>query len=101
MEEHRHIERRQVDPEDYDLPEELSTGVFSNLAVVQHSGPGRAVEEITMDFLYTGRGLSRPKVVARVIMTPGHAVRLFQALKTNLDRIKGLDRPDGSVPRDE
>lgn len=94
MEEHRHIERREVNPEDYDLPDELATGVFSNLAVVQHSGPGRAVEEMTIDFLYTGRGIKRPRVVARVIMTPGHAVRLLQALKSNLDRIKGLDAPE-------
>ena len=93
MGKHQHIERREVDPEDYDLPEELATGVFSNLAVVQQSGPGRAVEEITLDFLYTGRGLARPRLVARVIMTPGHAVRLVQALKSNLDRIGGLEPP--------
>ena len=93
MEGHRHIERRELNPEDYDLPDELATGVFSNLAIVQQSGPGRAVEEMTLDFLYTGRGLKRPKVVARVIMTPGHAVRLLNALRSNLERIDGLEPP--------
>ena len=93
MEGHRHIERRELNPEDYDLPDGLATGVFSNLAIVQQSGPGRGVEEITLDFLYTGRGLKRPKVVARVIMTPGHAVRLLNALRSNLERIDGLEPP--------
>ena len=93
-----HIERRQLDMGDYDLPEEISIGVFSNLAVVQQSGPGGTVEEITIDFLYTGRGMERPKVVSRVIMTPGHALRLYRTLKTNLSKIKGIRLDDPNQP---
>lgn len=90
-----HMESRHLSGDDYEIPDGLATGVYSNLAVIQHSGPGKAVEEFTFDFVYTGRGLKKPRLVARVIMSPAHALRFYKALEQNLGRVKGLDEGGG------
>jgi hypothetical protein len=80
----QHIERRHISPDDYDIPDELATGVYSNVALVLSSGPQGALEEVTLDFLYAGKGLPHPRLVARVILSPRHATRLYKALGDNL-----------------
>ena len=62
-----------------DLPKELIGGVYSNNMAVSHSR-----EEFIMDFLMlvppTGA------VTARVIVSPGHIKRIFNALKENISK---------------
>ena len=89
--EQQHIERRHISPDDYDIPDSLATGVYSNVALVLSSGPQGTLEEVTIDFLYAGKGLGQPRLVARVILSPRHAARLYKALGDNLKPL--LERP--------
>ena len=58
---------------------ELSTskGAYTNLAVVRHSR-----EEFLIDFMFRFR--SETQLVSRVVLSPGHAQRLSDALVKNL-----------------
>lgn len=79
-----HIERRHVTPGDYEVPEALAAGAYSTMAAVVTSGPEGKPEEVTLDFLYAGRGMTRPRLVGRIILSPRHALRLYKTLQTNL-----------------
>ena len=63
------------------IDESSATGVFSNFTNISHSP-----DEFTFDFLYVnptpppGFG----KLISRVILTPGHAKRILQALSDNI-----------------
>ena len=83
----RHIERRHVSPGDYEVPDDLAAGTYSTMAAVVTSGPDGKPEEITLDFLYAGRGMSKPRLVGRIILSPRHAFRLYNTLKANLKGI--------------
>lgn len=87
MNEPRHIERRHITPGDYEVPDHLAAGVYSTMAAVVTSGPDGKPEEITLDFLYAGRGMSRPRLVGRIILSPRHALRLHNTLKANLKNV--------------
>lgn len=63
------------------IDESVAPGVFSNFTNISHSP-----DEFTLDFLYVnptpppGFG----KLISRVIITPGHAKRILQALSDNI-----------------
>ncbi|MFH0977236.1 MAG: DUF3467 domain-containing protein [Spirochaetota bacterium] len=63
------------------IDEAIASGVFSNFANISHSP-----DEFVLDFLYVnptpppGFG----KLVSRIILTPGHAKRILQALSDNV-----------------
>jgi hypothetical protein len=63
--------------------EETATGKFANLANISHSP-----EEFVVDFLFVNPAPPAPfgKLMSRVIMTPGHAKRLYAALQENISR---------------
>ena len=67
-----------------ELPEEISEGIYSNLAVITHSPT-----EFVTDFIQIMPGMPKAKVRSRVIMTPQHAKRLLKALAGNIKRYEG------------
>ena len=62
-----------------ELDEQTAQGVYSNLAVVNHSN-----SEFVLDFINVMPGLPKAKVRSRVIITPEHAKRLLKALQENI-----------------
>lgn len=79
---------------------DIAQGVYSNVANIGHSP-----EEFSLDFLYLHPG--QPpfgKLVTRVILTPGHAKRLSQALNDNIRKFEekfGKIQNPGPVPTAE
>ena len=66
-----------------DLPEDVASGIYSNLAIITHSD-----SEFLIDFLSALPGLPKAKVKSRVIMTPLNAKRLLRALKDNISKFE-------------
>ena len=56
-------------------------GQFSNLAVIHHNA-----EEFTLNFIYVFPTVPQGKLVASLILSPGHAKRLSRALADNVGR---------------
>ena len=79
-----------------ELPEDLATGVYSNLAILTHSPT-----EFVADFIQMMPGMPKGKVRARVIMTPQNAKRLLHAIQDNVRKYEQtfgvID--EGNVPR--
>ncbi len=66
-----------------ELTEEVSEGVYTNLAIITHSP-----SEFVCDFIQMMPGVPKGKVRSRVIMTPQNAKRLLSALKDNLQKFE-------------
>lgn len=75
-----------------ELPESISDGVYSNLAIITHSS-----SEFVCDFVQLMPGMPKAKVRSRVVMTPQNAKRLLRALK---DNIKKFESHLGEIPDD-
>ncbi|WP_459210563.1 DUF3467 domain-containing protein [Aquimarina rhabdastrellae] len=81
-----------------ELDESIAEGVYSNLAIINHS-----VSEFVVDFVSIMPGRPKSKVKSRIILTPQHAKRLLKALNDNVKRfeaahgeIKDYEQP--SIP---
>ena len=61
------------------LSEEVSNGVYANLALIMNSP-----SEFVLDFASILPGFPGPKIQSRVIMTPEHVKRLMYALHDNI-----------------
>ena len=61
------------------LNEREAEGIYSNLVFIAHSP-----SEVILDFARAMPGLQKPRVFARIIMTPQHAKSLLSALEQNL-----------------
>ena len=72
-----------------ELPEEISEGIYSNLAIISHSN-----SEFVVDFVRLMPQLPKAKVKARIILTPQHAKRLLYALS---DNVKKFEQQFGSI----
>ena len=72
-----------------ELSQEMAEGVYSNLAIINHSP-----SEFVVDFIQMMPGLKKAKVKSRVILTPQHAKRLMKAL---IDNIKKFEDQHGSI----
>ena len=77
------------------IDEPTAQGIYSNMAVVQHSP-----SEFLMDFIFINPGQPVAKVRSRIIMTPEHAKRLQKVLAENISHyekqfgeIKVFDMP--------
>ena len=57
-----------------ELPEEVASGTYSNLAVITHSPT-----EFVTDFIQIMPGVPKAKVRSRVIMNPQHAKPLDES----------------------
>ena len=82
-----------------ELAEEIAQGVYSNLAIINHSP-----SEFVVDFIQMMPGLPKAKVKSRIILTPQHAKRLMKALNDNISKfesqhgnIKDID-PNAGIP---
>lgn len=64
-----------------ELGEKEAEGIYSNLAIIQHSPA-----EFVIDFTRILPGVPKAKVHARVVMTPQHAKLLLGALNDNIIR---------------
>ncbi|MDL1914198.1 MAG: DUF3467 domain-containing protein [Bergeyella sp.] len=62
-----------------ELNEEVASGVYSNLALVNHSP-----SEFVLDFIQLMPGVQQAKVRSRVILAPLHAKRILAALEQNI-----------------
>lgn len=71
-----------------ELPEEVSEGVYSNLAMIAHSN-----SEFVIDFIRLMPGVPKAKVKSRVVITPEHAKRLLGALNDNIQKYEQMHGP--------
>lgn len=62
-----------------ELNEAVASGVYSNLALVNHSP-----SEFILDFIQLMPGVQQAKVKSRVILAPLHAKRVLNALQQNI-----------------
>jgi hypothetical protein len=66
-----------------ELSEEIAEGIYSNLAIINHSS-----SEFVLDFIKIMPGVPKAKVKSRIVLTPQHAKRLLQALNDNVSRFE-------------
>ncbi len=66
-----------------ELDEKIAEGIYSNLAIINHS-----VSEFVVDFISIMPGTPKSKVKSRIILTPQHAKRLLKALGDNVHRFE-------------
>jgi len=92
-------EEKKKDGLNIELTEEVAGGIYSNLAIINHSP-----SEFVIDFIQMMPGISKAKVKSRVILTPQHAKRLMKALGDNITKfesqhgeIKDVD-PASGIP---
>ena len=71
-----------------ELPEEVATGVYANLAVITHSPA-----EFVMDFIQVMPGMPKAKVRSRVVMSPHHVKRLLAPLLKTCSVLKSNTAP--------
>ena len=64
-----------------ELSEEIAGGIYSNLAVITHSG-----SEFVADFIQMMPNMPQARVRARIVMTPQNTKRLMRALAENIQR---------------
>ena len=66
-----------------ELTEEIASGHYSNLAIINHSP-----SEFVVDFIQMMPGVMKAKVKSRIILTPQHAKRLMKALSDNIKKFE-------------
>lgn len=81
-----------------ELDEKTANGVYSNLAVINHSHT-----EFVIDYVSVMPGVPKAKVQSRIILTPQNAKRLLRALADNVQKFEkshGIieDEVHNSVP---
>ena len=62
-----------------ELKEDVAKGLYSNLAIINHSQ-----SEFVVDFASVLPGLPKAQVVSRIVLTPENAKRLLFALQGNV-----------------
>src|SRR4029077_11909515 len=73
-------------------------GQYSNLVMIHHN-----LEEFTMNFIYIFPNGAQGKLLNSMIVSPGHAKRIWRALGENLSRYEAQfgtikESPEGSTP---
>ncbi len=71
-----------------ELSEEVAEGQFVNLAMIAHSS-----SEFVIDFVRLMPGTPKARVKSRIIITPEHAKRLYNALGENLAKFESRNGP--------
>ncbi|WP_417358734.1 DUF3467 domain-containing protein, partial [Flavobacterium sp.] len=66
-----------------ELDEKTAEGIYSNLAIINHSA-----SEFVVDFVTIMPGVPKAKVKSRIVLTPQHAKRLLKALGENIQRFE-------------
>ncbi len=77
-----------------EIKEDVADGIYSNLAVINHS-----VMEFVVDFIQMMPGVPKPRVRSRIILSPMHAKRFAMAMAENVRRYEEthgeIDEPKG------
>ena len=68
------------------IDENVADGVYSNLAIINHSG-----SEFIVDFITVMPGSPKAKVKSRIILTPEHAKRFKKAMEENIQRFENAN----------
>jgi hypothetical protein len=73
-------------------------GQYSNLVMIHHN-----LEEFTVNFIYIFPNGAQGKLLNSMIVSPGHAKRIWRALGENLSRYEAQfgtikESPEGSTP---
>ena len=68
------------------IDENVADGVYSNLAIINHS-----TSEFIVDFITVMPGAPTARVKSRVILTPEHAKRFQKALAENTQRFENVN----------
>src|SRR6266436_9890690 len=63
-------------------------GLYSNLMMIHHN-----VEEFTLNFVYIFPNGTQGKLLSSVIVSPGHAKRIWRALGENIARFEAAYGP--------
>lgn len=66
-----------------ELDDKVAEGIYSNLAVINHSAT-----EFVVDFVSVMPGMPKGKVRSRIVLTPDHAKRLLNALADNIQKFE-------------
>ena len=66
-----------------ELDETIAQGIYSNLAIINHSS-----SEFVVDFVCIMPGTPKAKVKSRIVLTPQHAKRLLKAMGENINRFE-------------
>lgn len=66
-----------------ELDEKIAQGIYSNLAIINHSQ-----SEFVVDFISIMPGVPKSKVKSRIVLTPQHAKRFLKALGDNVKRFE-------------
>ena len=66
-----------------ELDEKTAEGIYSNLAVINHSA-----SEFVVDFITLMPGAPKAKVRSRIVLTPEHAKRFLKALGENIHKFE-------------
>ncbi len=77
------MEKKNENQVNIELSEEISLGVYTNLAIITHSP-----SEFVCDFIQMMPGMPKGKVRSRVIMTPQNAKRLMNAMRENIQKFE-------------
>ena len=95
MSENNKNQQKQINIE---LDEKTAEGIYSNLAIINHS-----VSEFVVDFISMMPGAPKAKVKSRIVLTPQLAKKFLKALSDNVARfekahgtIKDYEQP--SIP---
>lgn len=80
MSENKNKNQKQINIE---LDEKTAEGVYSNLAIINHS-----VSEFVVDFISMMPGAPKAKVKSRIVLTPQHAKKFLKALNDNVQRFE-------------
>ena len=84
------------------VPQEVASGKYSNMAVIAHSPA-----EFIIDFISMMPNMPQAQVVSRIVQTPENAKKLLFALQENVAKyekqfgtinIKGTPAPGSTLP---
>jgi hypothetical protein len=68
-------------------------GLYSNLMMIHHN-----IEEFTLNFVYIFPNGTQGKLLSSVIVSPGHAKRIWRALGENISRYEAQFGPIKEAP---
>ena len=73
-------------------------GQYSNLVMIHHN-----LEEFTLNFIYIFPNGAQGKLLSSMIVSPGHAKRIWRALGENISRYEAQfgaikESPEGPTP---
>jgi hypothetical protein len=68
-------------------------GAYSNLVMIHHN-----LEEFTLNFIYIFPNGAQGKLLQSVIVSPGHAKRIWRALGENISRYESQFGPIKEMP---